>query len=82
MADRVPKSPLLHFAQRTQPCGLPRVQCRGEDSNLCFIGERHLHVGAPLLAAFLAAAIVPWIVLYAVVLGSCGRWAASQWSHA
>ena len=35
---------------------------------------------AGLLATL--AVLIPWVVLYTVVLGSCGRWSARQWGIA
>ncbi len=37
--------------------GYRRIECRGEDSNLCFRGERDLLVGAPLQQLSLLAGV-------------------------
>ena len=42
-------------------------------------GLQHLAIAGCLMAL---AVLIPWVVLYTVVLGGCGRWSARQWGIA
>jgi hypothetical protein len=90
--EGIVKSPLLQIPRPRSTSCIRARPCRGEDSNLCFSGERNLTVGAPLrdglqqlaIVGLLVsiAVLVPWLVIYPAAIWAdvaAATWCVAQW---